>query len=95
MMLDSKFKEAIDFSEVNIDLPMKFKEAIIENVNYILANYYNFIDMIKIDIRAELCDVPEKVSSHVIFYTFENFKKSNKRLVKEIKKEGVILWKKN
>jgi predicted nucleotidyltransferase len=112
--------------DLNLKLPAKFKKATIENVNYILSNYYDSIDVIvlfgscgrgnpklnsdidililsyneicrqtKTDIRAELCETGERVSSDVIFYTFENFKSSTKRLVDEIKKDGVVLWKKD
>jgi len=48
----------------------------------------------KIDIRAELCEIVDRVSTDVVFYTYDTFKNSEKKIVAEIKKDGLILWKK-
>jgi predicted nucleotidyltransferase len=124
-VIHTKVKATADYLELNLNLPAKFKETIIKNVNFILSNYYDSVDMIvlfgscargnpklnsdidililsrneidrqdKIDIRAELCETVDRVSSDIIFYTFETFKNSTKRIVDELKKDGAVLWKK-
>lgn len=126
IMIQKKLDEAIHYLNLHLTLPIKFKETIIEDIHFILSNYYDSVDMIvlfgscgrgnprwdsdvdililseqemnrqdKTDIRAELCEIVDRVSSDVIFYTFDGFKSSRKRIVDEIKKEGVILWKKD
>ena len=106
IMIQKKLDEAIHYLNLHLTLPIKFKETIIEDIHFILSNYYDSVDMIvlfgscgrgnprwdsdvdililseqemnrqdKTDIRAELCEIVDRVSSDVIFYTFDGFKK--------------------
>jgi|GEM_PF-5497051 len=45
-------------------------------------------------IRGELCSLFEENQSDLIFYTKQQFEESDCRLVREIRKDGILLWKK-
>lgn len=48
----------------------------------------------KADIRAELCENPALSNVDIVFYTISMFKESDSLLVKNIRKDGYILWRK-
>ncbi len=43
-------------------------------------------------VRGELCSVFEENKADLIFYTEDLFKKSDALIVKQIRKEGILLW---
>jgi predicted nucleotidyltransferase len=45
------------------------------------------------EIRGDLCSKFDELNSDLIFYTDEKFRNSDCLLVKQIRKEGVLLWK--
>lgn len=45
------------------------------------------------EIRGKLCSLFEENDADLIFYTAEQFGESDCRLVREIRKEGILLWK--
>lgn len=45
------------------------------------------------DVRGELCSIFEEKNSDLIFYTKEQFESSNRKIAQEIRKDGILLWK--
>ncbi len=46
-------------------------------------------------LRGELCSQFDENNMDLIFYTLEQFKDSDCLLVQRVKKEGIVIWKKN
>ncbi|MSS64518.1 nucleotidyltransferase family protein [Velocimicrobium porci] len=46
-------------------------------------------------LRGELCSELEEEQVDLIFYTLNQFRSSDCLFVRQVKKEGVVLWKKN
>lgn len=46
-------------------------------------------------LRGELCSHFDENNMDLIFYTLEQFKDSDCLLVQQVKKEGIVIWKKN
>jgi len=46
-------------------------------------------------LRGELCSQFDENNMDLVFYTLEQFKNSDCLLVQRVKREGIVIWKKN
>lgn len=45
-------------------------------------------------LRGELCSIFDEYCSDLVFYTVDSFERSDCLLVKQIREDGILLWKK-